>query len=60
MPQIQPFLELGRFHSLLPPDMAYRAALAQCDLPRFEQLYRSSILVSATTGLSARLMDLME
>jgi ATP-dependent helicase Lhr and Lhr-like helicase len=60
MPQIQPFLELGRFHSLLPPDLGYLAALAQCDLARFEELYRSATLVSPTTGLGARLMDLME
>ena len=50
MPQIQPFLELGRFHSLLPPDLAYLAALAQCDLPRFEELYRSATLVSRDDG----------
>ena len=60
IPQFQPSLELGRFHSLLPPDLAYRAALAQCDLPRFEQLYRSSILVNATPGLGKRLLGLME
>ena len=60
MPQLQPHLELGRFHSLLPPDLAYLAALAQCNLPHFEQLYRSSILITATTGLSVQLMGLME
>ena len=60
MPQIQPFLELGRFHSLLPPDLGYLAALAQCDLARFEELYRSATLVSPTTGLGERLMGLMK
>ncbi|MEA3334820.1 MAG: DEAD/DEAH box helicase [Chloroflexota bacterium] len=59
MPRLQPYLELGRFHSLLPPDLAYQAALAQCDLPRFEQLYRSAIVVSPPAGLRTRLLDLV-
>jgi ATP-dependent helicase Lhr and Lhr-like helicase len=60
MPQILPFLELGRFHSLLPPDLAYLAALAQCDLPRLEALYRSATLVSPPAGLRLRLLALLE
>ena len=59
MPQIEPFLELGRFHSLLPPDLAYLAAVAQCDLPRFEQLYRSASIVSPPAGLHSRLVSLI-
>jgi hypothetical protein len=60
MPQIQPYLELGRFHSLLPPDLAYLAAVAQCQLSRFEQLYRSTTLISAATGMEARLLALVK
>lgn len=60
MPQIEPTLELGRFHSLLPPDLAYQAALAQCDLARFEQLYRAATMISPTAGLRLRLLALLE
>jgi ATP-dependent Lhr-like helicase len=51
MPELQPYLELGRFHALLPPDLAYQAALAQLDLPRLEALYRAAALVSPPAGL---------
>ncbi len=60
MPQILPFLELGRFHSLLPPDLAYLAALAQIDLPRLEALYRTATLFSPPAGLRLRLLSLLE
>ena len=60
IPQFQPSLELGRFHSLLPPDLAYRAALAQYDLPRFEQLYRSATIITPPAGLRMQLLGLME
>lgn len=60
MPQLQPSLELGRFHALLPPDLAYQAALAQIDLPRLETLYRSATLVSSPAGLRQRLLSLLE
>jgi ATP-dependent Lhr-like helicase len=60
MPQLLPFLELGRFHSLLPPDLAYLAALAQLDLPRLETLYRAATLVSPPAGLRLRLLSLLE
>ncbi len=58
MPQIEPYLELGRFHSLLPPDLAYQAALAQVDLARFEQLHRSATVISPPAGLRLRLLAL--
>ncbi len=60
MPQILPFLELGRFHSLLPPDLAYLASLAQIDLPRLEALYRSVTLLIPPAGLRLRLLSLLE
>lgn len=56
MPQLLPFLELGRFHSLLPPDLAYQAALAQVDLARFQQLYCAASVTSPPAGL--RLLSL--
>lgn len=60
MPQLLSFLELGRFHSLLPPDLAYLAALAQIDLPRLEVLYRAATLLSPPAGLRLRLFSLLE
>jgi hypothetical protein len=60
MPQVQPTLELGRFHSLLPPDLAYQAALAQCNLARFEQLYCAAEVTSPPSGLRLRLLALLE
>ncbi|HSN73967.1 MAG TPA: hypothetical protein VL334_02610, partial [Anaerolineae bacterium] len=60
MPQLLPFLELGRFQSLLPPDLAYLAALAQIDLPRLEALYRSTTLFIPPAGLRLRLLSLLE
>jgi ATP-dependent Lhr-like helicase len=60
MPQILPVLELGRFHSLLPPDLAYLAALAQIDLARLEALYQTATLLSPPAGLRLRLLSLLE
>ncbi len=60
MPQILPFLELGRFHSLLPPDQAYLAAMGQLDLARLESLYQGATLVSPPAGLRLRLLALLE
>jgi len=48
-------LELGRFHSLLPPALADRTVVAQCDLPRFEQLYRAARIGEASSALRALL-----
>lgn len=57
-PKLQSYLDLGRFHSLLPPDVAYDAVIAQCDLPRFEQLYRAAHLITPAAGLRTRLLQL--
>ena len=59
MPQLQPSLELGRFHSLLPPDLAYQASLAQLDLARFQQLYRAATVFSPPARLRLRLLSLL-
>lgn len=45
-PRIESALQMGRFHALLPPDIAWHAVLAQCDLPRFASLYQSANLVT--------------
>lgn len=38
-------LEMGRFHPLLPPDVALAAVLRQMSLPAFTQLHQSAMLV---------------
>lgn len=43
--RLEPYLELGRFHHLLPPEIATKTVLEQCDLARFERLYRATLLV---------------
>jgi hypothetical protein len=39
-------LEMGRFHSLLPADLALAAVLRQVSLPTFARLYQSAMLVN--------------
>lgn len=59
LPRLEPLLELGRFHSLLPVDLAERALIAQCDLPRFQQLYESALLIAPTAELRTQLLPLV-
>ena len=59
LPRLEPFMELGRFHSLLPADLADQAVIDQCDLPRFEALYRSATVMTPTAGLRTRLLELL-
>lgn len=58
-PRVEPFLALGRFHSLLPPALAEKTVLALCDLPRFEQIYRSASLLAPPASLRSRLLELI-
>jgi hypothetical protein len=51
---------LGRFHSLLPPDLAYLAALAQIDLPRLATMYSAATLLNPSAGLRLHLLFLLE
>jgi ATP-dependent Lhr-like helicase len=44
-PRLEPFLELGRFQSLLPPPLALATIISHCDLPHFEQCYRAASIV---------------
>ena len=57
--RIEPFLELGRFHELLHPQVANQAFLQQCDLPRFQSLYEAARLFLPSTGLRNRLLNLL-
>ncbi|MDQ3248427.1 MAG: DEAD/DEAH box helicase [Chloroflexota bacterium] len=59
IPRLEPFLELGRFHTLLPVELADRTVVAQCDLPRFEQLYQAATIMEPAAGLRARLLGLV-
>ena len=47
---LEPYLDLGRFHPLLPPHLQRETALALCDLPRFEQIYRGASINVVTIG----------
>ena len=58
-PQLAAYLELGRFHSLLPPDLAYETVVEHCNLPRFQQLYQSAKLMTPAAGLRTRLLALL-
>jgi ATP-dependent Lhr-like helicase len=53
------FLELGRFHALLPPELARQSVLEQLKLPRFEALYLSANLQEAPAGLREVLRALL-
>lgn len=59
LPRIEPFLEVGRFHSLLPPVVAEEVVIALCDAPRFEQLYRTAQIVTPSAALRIRLAGLV-
>jgi len=53
------FLELGRFHTLLPPEQALQSVIEQLELPRFETLYRCATLQEAKAGLQEALRALL-
>jgi ATP-dependent Lhr-like helicase len=53
------FLELGRFHALLPPELARQSVIEQLKLPRFEALYLSATLQEAPAGLREALRGLL-
>jgi hypothetical protein len=59
VPRVRPYLELGRFHELLPLPVAMRAAVAHCHLPRFEHLYRNATLSAPPSHLRDALRLLM-
>ncbi len=58
-PQLATYLELGRFHSLLPPDLAYETVVEHCDLPRFQQLYQAAEIMTPAADLRMRLLALL-
>ncbi|MEZ4618383.1 MAG: hypothetical protein R2867_23110 [Caldilineaceae bacterium] len=57
--QVEPFLEVGRFHSLLPPAVADEVVIALCDTPRFERLYCAAQIVTPSAPLRAQLTRLL-
>ncbi len=59
LPRIEPFLEVGRFHSLLPPALAEEVVIALCDAPRFAQLYQVAQIITPSAALRARLAGLV-
>ena len=60
-PRLESYLELGRFQSLLPREVALGGTLGACDVARFEALYRAAKLVnSVSPGLHEALGELYE
>jgi len=59
LPRVEPFLEVGRFHSLLPPAVADEVVIALCDTPRFERLYCAAQIVTPSAPLRAQLTRLL-
>ncbi len=59
IPRLEAVLELGRFHSLLPPELADPAVINQIDLPRFRHLYQSATLLTPDGDLRTRLVGLL-
>ncbi|MBX2996895.1 MAG: DEAD/DEAH box helicase [Caldilineaceae bacterium] len=59
LPHIEPFLEMGRFHKLLPPTVAEQAMIDACDLPLFEILYRQAEIIHPAPGLRIHLEMLL-
>lgn len=56
---VEPYLDMGRFHALLPPELARQAVVAQCNAPCFEALYRASTVVEPSAGLRDALLALV-
>ena len=59
LPRIGPYLETGRFHSLLPPGLANRIEVALCDPARFERFYRAAEIIIPPPRLRGRLRELL-
>ena len=57
--RLEPFLNLGRFHSLLPLEVMDQTAHEVCDLNTFEQLYREATIVVPSAELRSRLVGLL-
>ena len=55
LPRFGAILELGRFHSLLPPDLAQETVVARCDLPRFRKIYCTAEVVELAPPIQAKL-----
>ncbi len=60
LPRLEPFLELGRFHTLLPPHLAKQVIVEQVDLSRFEQLYRAATIIKPTRDQRMHLLQLLQ
>ena len=59
LPRFEAILDLGRFHSLLPPDLAQKTVVACCDLPRFRNLYCAAEIVAPAPPIQEKLEPLL-
>ena len=60
VPRFAGFLNLGRFHDLLPPSLAHRVIVELCDVGRMERLYWEATIVVPTPEQVERLWALIE
>ena len=58
-PRFAGFLNLGRFHDLLPPTLAHRVVVELCDVGRLAQLYQEAVIVVPTPEQRERLQVLV-
>lgn len=59
LPRVEELLELGRFHTLLPAEIARAAVIERLDWPGFEQLYLTARIGVAPSRLRATLENLL-
>lgn len=60
LPRLEAWVEVGRFQSLLPRDMADETVMEQSDLPRLARLYQAATVLTPPDGLRARLQALLK
>jgi ATP-dependent Lhr-like helicase len=58
-PRLEPVLELGRFHPLLPPALGLQTVVEHCDLPRLGALYGEAVLMEVPDELRETLLGLL-
>lgn len=59
LPRFEALLDLGRFHSLLPLDLARKTVVARCDLPRFRHIYCTADVVEPAPPVQEKLEFLL-
>ena len=58
-PRFEAVLDLGRFHSLLPPALAQETVVARCDFARFRRIYCTTDVVEPSPLTQEKLESLL-